>query len=90
MPNYSHGTNAALRLGHWPGNRKIPGSMPSFLEQGTLLSLLQSTQLYKWVHLSHQYCKDLGDLSRRSSAGIWRDLFGEVTVKNVQAFKVAA
>ena len=53
-------------------------------------SLLQSTQLYKWVHLSHQYCKDLGDLSRRSSAGIWRDLSREVTVKKVQAFRVAA
>ena len=71
--------STALWFEHWPGDRKVPGSMPSaiscccccFLEQGTLLSLLQSTQLYKWANLSHRYCEEfddhLGDLSRRSS-----------------------
>ena len=62
--------STALWFEHWPGNRRVPGSMPSsiscccccFLEQETLLSLLQSTQLYKWVNLSHQYCKEFGNL----------------------------
>ena len=65
----------ALWFEHWPGNHKVPGLMPSsiscccccFLEQETLLSLLQSTQLYKWENVSHQYCEELGDFSRRSS-----------------------
>ena len=74
-----HRGSTALWFEHWPGDRRVPGSMPSsisccyycFLEQETLLSLLQSTQLYKWVNISHRYCKEfgdlLGDLSRRSS-----------------------
>ena len=66
-----------------PGNRKVPGSMPSsiscccFLEQGTLLSLLQSAQLHKWVNLSHQYCEEFGDLSPEGAVQVWRDLPGE-------------
>ena len=68
----------------------VPGSMPSsvscccccFLEQGTLLSLLQSAQLYKWVNLSHQYCEEFGDLSPEGAVQVWRDLPGEgFTVK---------
>ena len=80
--------STALWFEHWPGDRKVPGSMPSsvscccFLEQGTLLSLLQSTQLYKWVILSHRYCKEFGDFSRRSSTRFGETSLGRfITVK---------
>ena len=85
------GGSTALWFEHWPGDRKVPGSMPSsvsyccccFLEQGALLSLLQSAQLYKWVNLSHQYCEEFGDLSPKGAVQVWRDLPGEgFTVKN--------
>ena len=76
--------STALWFKHWPGDRRVPGSMPSsiscccccFLEQKTLLSLLQSTQLYKWENLSHRCCKEFGDLSRRSSTR-----FGETSLE---------
>ena len=44
----------------WPGDHKVqwPVVLVTVLEQGTSLSLLQSTQLYKWVNLSHHYCND--------------------------------
>ena len=89
----SYGGSTALWFEHWPGDRKVTGSIPSsvsccsccFLEQGTLLSLLQSAQLYKWVNLSHQYCEEFGDLSPEGVVQVWRDLPGEgftVNLKN--------
>ena len=56
IATYHMGGSTVLWLEHWPGDRKVAGSMPScvsyccccFLEQGTLLSLLQFTQLYKY------------------------------------------
>ena len=79
----------AVWFEYWPDDCKIPISTPStvscccFLEQGTLSSLLQSTQLYR-ENLSHWYCKELGNLIllNKQYTDTWRDLFGEVTAKN--------